>query len=882
MLKSSIILGLSACAFALNVPRVKRYSESYSSVGYESTSTAVVTPVSSQVSTSTLIETPSSSITTRSPAFDHSISVIAYSTSDGDRTSPKPSPTGTPDCAAPYWLENIKHQGLASFNDGTPNNGTSFSNGTLFNNRTSFSNVTSYRVFRNVKDYGAKGDGITDDTAAINRAMTDGNRCAPSYCESSTITPAIVYFPGGTYVISRSIIDYYYTQMIGNPNCLPVIQASANFTSSDLGLIDGSPYLNEGPRAGGTGYGATTTFFRQIRNLILDMTLMPANVIATGIHWPTAQTTSLQNIVINMSAANGTLHQGILVEAGSAGFMTDLVFNGGKYGLDVGNQQYTNRNLTFNNVETAINQLWDWGWTYTGLTINNCRVGLNLSGDVGSITLFDSEIINTPVGIQTVKANSELPAAGSIYLENVKLENVRTAVLGPNATYLAGSSDATVIDAWAYGHRYLPNGPRKSRGHIAPSERPADLLDASGNYYVRSKPQYDSEPLTSFLSARDMGCTGDGKTDDTKALNGAILKARGEGKILFMDAGYYLVTDTIYIPPDSKIVGEALATVILSSGSSFNDMQFPRAVVQVAQPGEEGSLELSDLIVSTQGPQQGAILIQYNLRTIASEPSGLWDVHTRIGGFKGSNLQGAQCEKTPNITITASTLQKECIAAYMSMHVTKFASGLYMENNWLWTSDHDLDYPYAQLTLYAGRGLLIESLQGRIWLYGTAVEHHVKYEYQFVDTRNIFMGQVQTETAYYQPNPDASLPFPEDKSLSDPVFTPSRNSSVSTADGWGMRILRSNNILGYGMGLYSFFNNYNTTCNARAAGSPCQTRILSIEGQQNSYSINIYNLNTVGAGQMITRDGVDLARNLDNNSTFVDTINVFRINEFGA
>lgn len=31
--------------------------------------------------------------------------------------------------------------------------------------------------------------------------------------------------------------------------------------------------------------------------------------------------------------------------------------------------------------------------------------------------------------------------------------------------------------------------------------------------------------------------------------------------------------------------------------------------------------------------------------------------------------------------------------------------------------------------------------------YGTAVEHHSKYEYQFVDTRDIFMGQIQTETA---------------------------------------------------------------------------------------------------------------------------------------
>ena len=46
-----------------------------------------------------------------------------------------------------------------------------------------------------------------------------------------------VYFPPGTYLVSGSIIDYYYTQIIGNPKCLPVIKGASNFNAR--WIIDG-------------------------------------------------------------------------------------------------------------------------------------------------------------------------------------------------------------------------------------------------------------------------------------------------------------------------------------------------------------------------------------------------------------------------------------------------------------------------------------------------------------------------------------------------------------------------------------------------------------------------------------------------------------------
>ncbi|KAK4962866.1 hypothetical protein LTR10_000493 [Elasticomyces elasticus] len=774
--------------------------------------------------------------------------------------SPRPTkpvpPRPTDQCD--YWLADIKHQGIAAFNPAPQ----------------------TYQVFRNVKDFGAKGDGVTDDTAAINNAISSGGRLSPAQGGSTTVTPAVVYFPSGVYMINASIIDYYYTQLIGNPNCLPTIRAFATF-SGGLGLIDGDQY-----GANGLGFGATNTFWRQIRNFIIDMTLIPASSSVTGIHWPTAQATSIQNVVFQMSSNAGTQHQGIFIEEGSGGFMNDLIFNGGLNAAAWGNQQFTMRNLTFNNAVTAINQAWDWGWTYKSISINNCSVGLNMSSggaaaqSVGSITFIDSSISNTGIGILTAHGPDSLPpSGGSLILENVVFNNVGVAVQGEyptgNTTALAGGS--FTVAGWGEGHSYTPNGPQVFQGPITPVSRPAALLQSGGKYYERSKPQYQQYSVRSFLSARSLGATGNGHTDDTAALQKAVLLAKAQNKILFIDHGDYLVSKTIYVPAGSRIVGETYS-VILSYGKFFNNMNSPQPVLQLGKPGESGTVEVSDLIVSTQGQQQGAVLFEYNLNSPSSSPSGLWDVHARVGGFAGSNLQLAECPTTPNITVTADNLDQQCIAAFMTMHLTKSSSGLYLENVWLWIADHDVEDPQLrQITVYAGRGLLDQSQKGVFWMVGTSVEHHVKYEYQFANTHTVFAGQIQTETAYYQPNPAAPLPFPYVASLNDPVFPTSTitdgNLTIPAAEGWGLRIVGSTDIGIYGAGLYSFFNNYSTACSNQGAGETCQNHIFE---DSDSSSITVYNLNTVGTHYQVNLDGNDIAYFGDNLNGFVDTIALFK------
>ncbi|KAM0326342.1 hypothetical protein ACHAQA_006943 [Verticillium albo-atrum] len=785
-----------------------------------------------------------------------------------------------------YWMEEIAHQGLSPYHEDP-----------------------GYQVFRNVRDFGAAGDGITDDTAAINEAISSGVRCAPGVCKQSTTSPATVYFPPGTYLINGSIIDYYYTMLIGDPTDLPVIKAASTFpTESTLGLIDGNPYT-----ANGLAWGATNTFFRQIRNLVIDTTAIPAEKAAFGIHWPSSQATAITNCVFKLAEGPKSKHIGLFIEEGSGGLLNDLTFHGGMYGANLGNQQYTARNLKFYNAQIAINQLWNWGWTYKSIHVENCGTGIRMvDNSTASITLLDSEFRHVVTAIETAREPglAKNSSAGTLVMYNVQFETVDEILTGPQGTIIPGVPEYKSITnaGFAMGHVYDPFGPEDFTG-ISPAYFPAPpptLLDAEGKYYERSKPHYEDCPVDKFVSARTFGATGDGDTDDTAALNKLFAYATENNLIAFVDAGAYYVTDTVFIPTGARIVGEALSSTILGGGPRFSDMHRPHPVVQVAHPGDMGCVEWSDMILSTRGPAAGAKILEYNLHAVHGKhkPSGMWDVHIRVGGFAGTDLLRAQCPTTPG---ESRPVDPACIAAWGSMHITRSASGLLMENCWVWVADHDLEDPqYRQITIYAGRGVLVESEAGRLWFHASSSEHHVLYQYLLHRTRDIYMGQIQTETPYFQPSPPATEPFPAVARYHDPDFAadcavPQGDPSVPCAMAWGLRIEESKDIKIYGAGLYSFFNDYSTDCCQIGAGARCQQRIFDIGDQAGGHGhghgkgygyghgngtsgstttgVEVYNLNIVGTRAMVTRNGADIASYDDNIAGFTAGIGVYKHDE---
>jgi glucan 1,3-beta-glucosidase len=189
-------------------------------------------------------------------------------------------------------------------------------------------------------------------------------------------------------MVSQPLLMYYYTQMIGDALNPPTIKATANFEG--IAVLDSDPY--DYTQGGKNWFTNQNNFFRQVRNFVIDLTAMPATQGA-AIHWQVAQATSLQNIRFEMVKGGDNNNQiGVFMDNGSGGFMTDLIFNGGKYGMFLGNQQFTTRNMTFNDCSTAIFMNWNWLWTFKSVTVNNCKVGLDMANSptnqtVGSVIL---------------------------------------------------------------------------------------------------------------------------------------------------------------------------------------------------------------------------------------------------------------------------------------------------------------------------------------------------------------------------------------------------------------------------------------------------------------------------------------------------------------
>ncbi|KAK0185856.1 exo-beta-1,3-glucanase [Armillaria mellea] len=732
----------------------------------------------------------------------------------------------------PFWLEVIKHQGTSPFN---PDPG-------------------SYQVFRNVKDFGAVGDGQHDDTEAINQAISQGNRCGEGECNSSTTTRAVVYFPAGTYLVSNSVIAYYES-------------------FNDLAVIDADPY----PPV--HWYASTNNFLRSVRNFVIDVTRVPAEKSqGTGIHWQVAQATSLFNIKFVMSSAPNTAHQGQDFPSDlDGGWKAYLEFNGGKYGMWVGNQQFTVRNVVFNGVNTAVFASWNWGWTFQGVTINNCQIGFDITtGGAATNTqtveaeaIIDASVNQTEIFLRT-SAVSNGTLDGSLVLQNIQLTNVPVAIgTGDGGIVLSGNElGSETIRSWAQGNIYNSSNPEGMfiQGNFDVPVIPATLLDHGGKVVGRVHPQYENIPVSGFVSVKDHNATGDGSTDDTQAIQ-SVLNAYCVSKVIFFDAGVYIVTTTLTIPASCRLVGEAWSE-ISGTGDYFGDVENPEVMVRVGEPGSRGSIKITDIIFSTIGPAPGAIVLEWNVRGHDKKLAGpgMWDSHIILGGYEGSGMDSIHCP--------VGSEDISCAPAFLGLHLTSEATAERGFGSRITTSTgtarprrHSslVEEFYRNLAVLCG-WLEQHTQRTQCITEPFTAEHHSLYQYNLVNAGDHYMGLIQTETPYYQPIPPAPGPFGIHDGYNDPVF------DSNTTSAWALRVESSHDIFIFGAALYSFYSNYSQTCLTTAS---CQPQIVDISSDSEVY---MSSLSTIGATYQVSVDQTPVVDHGANANGFAQTVTYWSLN----
>ncbi|POR32699.1 Exo-beta-1,3-glucanase [Tolypocladium paradoxum] len=736
-----------------------------------------------------------------------------------------------------------------------------------------------YVFYRNVMDYGADNTGSTNTEEAINAAIQDGDRCGEE-CGNTFIKGALIYFPPGTYKVCTPIIQYYYTQFVGDALERPIIKGCDKFTG--IALMDVDPYVPNMAQPDGSGvnwYINQNQFFRQIRNFVFDLTSMPAatdehgqELIPTGIHWQVSQACSLQNLLFKMPTASSSgdniTHVGIFTENGSGGFVSDLEFEGGAIGWRVGSQQYTAIGLRFTNCITAVQMVWDWGFNWQRIEVNGGTIAFNISGrggidgqGIGSVSIIDSTINNVPIGLLT---NDHATQPPNIVIDNTAFNNVGAIVQVANGTTLFPGGSQTV-DLWAHGRRYNGGDGEYQTGHVTNRPSKAYSLLDGGKLFTRLRPQYENLPASSFLIATEHGCSNDATGDSTNAINAFLKQAAASGLVAYFPAGIYSIRGTVTIPVGSKVQGSSWSQ-IQATGSYFQDMKKPKVAVRVGEEGDIGTMEIADMLFTVKGNTAGAIMVEWNVHESSQGSAAMWDSHIRVGGGIDTGLDVANCPK--------HGYNEACICASMLLHVTRHASG-YFENVWAWVADHDndmslyweVDASASQISLYGARGVLIES-QGPCWFYGTGSEHAILYQYQTYKAKDIYLGHIQTESPYFQPKPPSPKPFDFAVDLfpGDPTFEHCTTDSCREA--WGLRVIDSEGITVHSAGLYSWFVDYGQDC---LNSEDCQKRIMQVKG---SKDVAIYNIFAKGVEEIATGEGSTIDQD-DNQQGYTSEISVW-------
>ena len=570
-------------------------------------------------------------------------------------------------------------------------------------------------VWRSVQDprFGAKGDGATDDTKAFEAALdfrrddaalklSPGQQWGEQGPEKA---PAVVYVPPGRYVISDTLVLFFYTHLVGNYKCPPTLvlkPSSPGFTNRSAGM---KPFL-----AAMIGYNTSTAahnwwgggsenmnFYTEIQHLRVE--IGAGNTAATGILWGVAQQTSIRRVVvdagpaaigIDVSGQSGyAAYKGKSHSIGGGGTIEDVVVNGADVGMKVASSQWAMRGITLRGAASVgLSCGGNWAVQFVDLEVADCPVAVRLEGGF-SYVILDSRMSNISGGTAIVITGGNLP----LFVENATADStvkflVGTTVPGPSLSSAYWQGDAFINGTKQQGHGAVAASRMKRESRPRPTFEPTDGARDPAN-------------VLSF------GAKGDGMHDDTAAFRSAIAAS----ETVFVPWGLFRITDTLLLRSHTKIIGEGLAHIWLGNSSAgFDDPNTPKPLI-LTPSDSAAEVWLADLRLTVGSGNSGAVTVHW----LAGSASGIWDVHIPWFAEAQSKL----------------------------FHLDGEGGGVF-SNIWLWGADHDVQTNKG-LPQPNQFGFLATS-SGAAWFYGVACEHDTVWAWMLRNASNIVMvGTPQTE-----------------------------------------------------------------------------------------------------------------------------------------
>jgi hypothetical protein len=502
---------------------------------------------------------------------------------------------------------------------------------------------------RNVLDYGAKGDGVTDDTQAFIQALQSARHQSGPTTSSQTI-----YVPSGQYLIKSTLIVWAYTTLVGdwrNPPTLILAPSSPGFqdptnpqpflvTAGGLNVPDNTTDWQT--RTDAFNGSTNNTFSIHVRDL--NIQIGAGNPGAWGIYWWCAQDTSLRNVKISAGTGQGCIN---LASWGGQSVIANCTFAGGQQGLTAtATSQEFIRNCTFTGQSQYSILTWNGLTNFTFLDDtfqSTAWISINASDAYhpAAVAMINCHFRNMPQGTFQYE-----PYAALLHFERLTFD----AVSAVPSFLQSAISNGTVLQ-WSGSNTpgaFLPTEGQSNSPIFynnqwitgTDSRLKQDIFPGSWRVPVYPRPS------AACVNIKDLGAVGDGSTDDTAVITNALATYQE----IYFPTGTYLINAPLTVNAGQKLFGEESSVLTMSVDAPGFGQGSTASVLTVQGDGSQ-RVVLCGVSISNQAPGGSAvtwngdpssIMMDCEVLNGSSTPLPVLDVQQGGGIFEGLWTGGNQ------------------------------------------------------------------------------------------------------------------------------------------------------------------------------------------------------------------------------------------------